>query len=269
MLQRLVVALVLLALALVGWRSIVIVEQGELAVASPPSGAQSQVFSPGLHWMAPWSRLQRLDARLLTAAFPGENFVTADKIAVEVDFYVKWRLIDAVRFLRNGGDEDQVATRLRDAARAQLGRAIASMPLAALVAESGTTLSNRLRQPLQAVATDAGVELADVQLQRIDLKDPAGAGILARMQQALLNSAAATRDDGVQQAAKLRAEADSKRLEEQAAGARAAQRLRGDADARATTTYAAAYRRNPNSPRFIATSRRVAIRSGGRATFWS
>jgi membrane protease subunit HflC len=43
------------------------------------------------------------DRRILTRAYPGESFLTGDQKALSVDFYVKWQLLDAARFIQATG----------------------------------------------------------------------------------------------------------------------------------------------------------------------
>ena len=95
-----------------------------------------------------------------------------------------------------------------------------------------------------------GIELIDVQLQRIDLTDDVATAVYQRMQQGQIAQAQQQRASGVAEAEKIRADAERKRAEILADATREAQRIRGEADARAGGAYAKAYARNPEFAAF-------------------
>ncbi len=237
--------------ALLLWRSAFMLDEGEVALRTRFGQMAGAQFGAGLHLKSPLDEVHIFDRRILTRAYPGESFLTRDQKALSVDFYVKWRLLDAERFFQaTGGDEDMAALRLADIVRDRLKSAVAGQPLTKVIADARGTLSDEGFNEVGAAARQFGVELIDVQLQRIDLTDDVATAVYQRMQQSQIAQAQQQRASGVADAEKIRADAERKRADLLADATREAQRIRGEADARAGAAYAKAYARNPEFAAF-------------------
>jgi HflC protein len=133
MLIALGVALVLLLL----WRSVFVVDESEVALATRFGQVHGAPYGPGLHLKSPLDEVHVFDRRILTRAYPGESFLTRDQKALSVDFYVKWQLLDAARFMQaSGGDADMAGLRLADIVRDKLKSAVAGQPLSKVLADA-------------------------------------------------------------------------------------------------------------------------------------
>jgi membrane protease subunit HflC len=233
------------------WRSAYIVNEGEVALRTRFGHIEGAQYSPGLHLKSPWDEVHVLDRRIVTRAYPGENFLTRDQKSLSVDFYVKWQLLNAERFFQaTGGDEDMAGQRLADIIRDRLKSAVAGQPLTTVIAASRGTLSDAGYHDIGAAALELGVQLIDVQLQRVDLTDDVASAVYQRMQQSQIAQAQQQRASGVADGEKIRADAERKRAEILADATREAQRIRGEADARANAAYARAYAHNPEFAAF-------------------
>ena len=191
------------------------------------------------------------DRRVLTRSFPGESFLTRDQKALSVDFYVKWQLLDAARFMQaSGGDADMAGLRVADIVRdnsrvrSPASRSARCSPMRA------AALSEAAFNDIAASARELGIKLIDLQLQRIDLTDDVATAVYQRMQQTQIAQAQQLRASGIADAEKIRADAERKRAEVLADATREAQHIRGEADARAAAAYARAYARNPEFAAF-------------------
>ena len=233
------------------WRLTYIVNEGEVALRTRFGHIEGAQYSPGLHLKSPWDEVHVLDRRIVTRAYPGENFLTRDQKSLSVDFYVKWQLLNAERFFQaTGGDEDMAGQRLADIIRDRLKSAVAGQPLTTVIAASRGTLSDAGYHDIGAAALELGVQLIDVQLQRVDLTDDVASAVYQRMQQSQIAQAQQQRAGGVADGERIRADAERKRAEILADATREAQRIRGEADARANAAYARAYARNPEFAAF-------------------
>lgn len=242
MYARLSISLAVALVAVLLWRSLFMVDQGTVALLThfgQPQGAQ---YGPGAHLKSPFDSVRRFDNRVITHVFPGEGLLSQDQKALNVDFYVKWRLSDATRYLEaTGGDEDVVAERLADVVRERLKSAVAAAPLTAIIGNAQLLSGAANLQALRSQAAALGVEFVDAQLQRIDLPDDVANAVYQRMQQNLVAQAQQVRDQGSAQADKIRDDAEHKRAQILADATREAQRVRGEADANAALAYARAY----------------------------
>jgi modulator of FtsH protease HflC len=251
MATRLLIGLGVAVAALLLWRSCYILGEGQIALRTRFGQIGAAQERPGLHLKSPLDEVHILDRRILTRAYPGESFLTRDQKALSVDFYVKWQLLDAARFFQaTGADEDMAGLRLADVARDRLKSAVAGQPLTRVIADPRGTLSEAGFNDIGAAARELGVQLIDLQLQRIDLTDDVATAVYQRMQQGQIAQAQQQRASGVADAEKIRADAERKRAEILADATRQAQRIRGEADARAGGAYAKAYARNPEFAAF-------------------
>ncbi|MFI4869528.1 MAG: protease modulator HflC [Steroidobacterales bacterium] len=248
---RLPIALGVALAVLLLWRSSFALSEGETALRTRFGQVEGAQYSPGLHLKSPLDEVHVFDRRILTRAFPGESFLTRDQKALNVDFYLKWQMLDAARFFQaTGGDQDMAALRLADIVRDRLKSAVAGQPLTKVIADARGTLSDAAFGEIGAAARELGVELIDVQLQRIDLTEDVATAVYQRMQQSQIAQAQQLRASGVADAEKIRADAERKRADILADATRESQRIRGEGDARAGAAYAKAYARNPEFAAF-------------------
>ncbi len=243
--------LLLLGIAGLAWRSVFDVDETEVALLSRFGQIQPGQYGPGLHFRLPVDAVLRFDRRVVTRAYPGESFLTQDQKSISIDFFLKWRLIDADAFYQaTGGDEDVAAQRIADIVREQLKSAIAQQPLATMIGDMKLVAAVRASGAVAGAAQRLGVELADLQLQRIDLSDELSGAVFQRMQQSLAAQAQQLRSQSAAEADRIRADAERRRAQVLADGTREAQRVRGDADLAAANAYAKAYGSNPEFAAF-------------------
>ena len=244
---RLAILLLIAAAALTGSRSVFVVDQTQSALCTRFGRIEPGEYGPGLHFKSPLQQVHRFDRRVITRAYAGENLLTADNKPLNVDFYLKWRLMDARDYYQaTGGDEDMASMRLANVVSGRIKTAIAGQPLAEVAASARGGLGDAGFQELRAAARELGLDLLDVQLQRVDLTDEAMNTVYQRMEQSFTARAQQLHAQASTESDKTRAEADLKRAQILADAGKEAQRLRGEADARAASIYAAAYARNPD-----------------------
>jgi membrane protease subunit HflC len=240
-----VVALIVL------WRSVFVVDESQTALRSRFGQIVGTPSGPGLHVKSPFDEVYLFDQRIVSRSYPGDVFLTRDQKAVNVDFYLKWKLIDPLRFYQaTNGDEELAAQRLTDAVRERLKAAVASQPLSAVSVQPRGTLSEAAFEQLQQGAEGLGLDLVDVQIERIELSDEVAGSVYQRMQQGLITQAAQSRATGTTEAEKIRSDADRRRADILADATRQAQHMRGEADAQAAGALGRAYGRNADFAAF-------------------
>src|ERR1700733_5969291 len=113
MATRILIIVAIVLVAVLAWRSVYVVDEGEVALRTRLGQVEGGPNAPGLHFKSPFDEVHIFDRRVLSRDYPGEPFLTHDQKAVNADFYIKWRLIDPLRFYQaTGGDEDMAALRL-------------------------------------------------------------------------------------------------------------------------------------------------------------
>ncbi len=101
------------------------------------------------------------------------------------------------------------------------------------------------RQKADADAKSIGVEVVDVRLRRVELPDEVLAQVYQRMESERKRVANELRSLGAAESEKIRADADRQREVILADAYKQAQKTKGEGDAKASATYAAAYGQNP------------------------
>ncbi|HEX4024665.1 MAG TPA: protease modulator HflC [Steroidobacteraceae bacterium] len=248
---RLTGVLVALVVVVLGARSLFVVEQSGSALRTRFGRIVGNDYGPGLHVKSPLDQVHRFDRRLITSVYAGESFLTRDQQALSVDFDVKWRLADLRDYYqRTAGDEDLAAQRLADLVRGRLKSAVAQESLAEVTGSPRGGLGDAGFDAMRTAAHVLGVELVDLQLQRVDLTDESANVVYQRMEQGFNTQALQAGATGTIDADKIRSDADRKRADTLADATRQAAHIRADADARAAAIYAQAYGRNPELAAF-------------------
>ena len=246
---RSVVGIVVIALAvMLGADSIYVVKETERAVVLRFGALVETNVEPGLHFKLPLADIVRkFDGRVLTVDAAPESFFTIQQKRVIVDSYAKWRINDVDTYYKStGGDErvasDRLASRINDGLRNQFG----TKTLHEVVSGQRDELMKHITDQLNTdVKESLGVEVLDVRVKRIDLPVDVSASVFRRMAAEREKEAREYRSEGKEQAEKIRADADRQITIIGAEAYRDAQKIKGDGDATASATYAAAYNKNP------------------------
>lgn len=239
--------LVIAALALViVLNAVFTVDEREFAVKFRLGEIIRADYDPGLHFKTPFiNNVRKFDRRVQTLDSRPERFLTAEMKNVIVDFYVKWRVSDPVRFYTStGGDANNANALLlriiQDGARSEVGR----RTLQATVSGERTVIMTNLTRIASERAGELGITVIDVRMKRIDLPQDVTESVYDRMAASRELVARQLRAEGSEAAERIRADSDRQRTVLLADAYRQAEELRGQGDARATEVYAAAFGRN-------------------------
>lgn len=214
-------------------------------------------ISPGLHFKIPFAdAIRKVDKRLLTLDARPESFYTLEKKRLEVDSFVKWRVVDVGKYyIATNGDEARAKVLLTNRVNNDLRDEIGVRTLHEVVAGERDQMMANLTQGLQKAAKDdLGVEIIDVRVKRIDFPDEVSDDVFNRMRADREKEAQQYRSEGLELAEKIRADADREKVVIEADAYRKAELTRGDGDAEAAAIYADAYNKDPE---FYAFTRRL------------
>lgn len=221
------------------WQHVIVRQLGEIIAVKQ---------QPGLYFKIPLLQDVRFfDIRLRTLdTAESERFITSEKKNVLVDYFVKWRIVDAKQyFVSVAGDEAQAQTRLmqtvNDSLRAEFGK----RTVHDVVSGERDRIMEILRQKADIDARKIGVQVMDVRLKRVELPQEVSESVYQRMEAERKRVANELRSQGAAEAEKIRADADRQREVTIAEAYRTAQQTKGEGDAKASATYAAAYGQSP------------------------
>jgi membrane protease subunit HflC len=235
------------ALAMLAWGSLFQVSENELAIRTEFGKIVGQGYGPGLHVKWPLvNDIRRFERRIITQSYRGETFLTSENKALNVDFYVKWRVQDAAQYFRaTSGIEKNASDRLGENVKDGIKGVVARRTLEEIVVTERTAFTGDMLSRANEIVNELGVQLVDVRVQRIDLPEDVSDAVYRRMQESFRALANRLRGEGTAEKERIQAEADRKRTELLANAQRDAQRVRGEGDGQAARIYGQAHNRSP------------------------
>mgnify|MGYP001822352690 FL=1 len=238
---------VILGLILVGiGLSAFTVNERELAIKLQLGEVVEADYEPGLHWKIPLiQNVRKFPRRILTISDRPERVFTAENEALEVDFFVKYRIVDTVRFYTSTGGAPIVANErlseiIKNAVVTEFGKRTVNDAISVGRAE----LMRDMRETAAAAAKDLGVELIDFRVKQVEFMEDVRNSVYQQMAAERARIATERRATGRQEAEQMRAAADRERTIILASAYRDGQIIRGEGDARAAEIYADAYNRD-------------------------
>ena len=233
---------------------IFVVDQRKFAVVFAFGQIVRVIEQPGLQFKlpAPFQNVIFFDRRIMTIDNPdAERFITAEKKNLLVDSYVKWRIIDPLKFFVSfRGDERLATDRMNQLIRSALNEEFTKRTIREIISEQRDQVMQGIQKKVEDDAKAIGVEIVDVRLKRIDLLAEISDSVYRRMEAERKRVANELRSTGAAESDKIRASAERQRDVILADAYRDAQRIKGAGDARATALYAEAFNRDPQFAQF-------------------
>jgi membrane protease subunit HflC len=231
-----------------------VVDQRQYAVVFALGEIKEVIAKPGLHFKLPppFQNVQYFDNRILTIDTADvDRFITSEKLNVQIDTFVKWRIADPRRFFTSvGGSEIIASDRLQRSLRDSLNNEIAKRTVSEVISGKRQELLDLVRNKMNEDAKQIGAEIIDVRLKRVDFAPEVSEQVFARMQSERKRVANERRATGSAESEKIRADADRQRDVIIAEAYRDAQRVKGEGDAKASALFAEAFGQNPEFASF-------------------
>ena len=228
--------------------SVFVVDQRQSAIVFQLGEVVRVISAPGLYFKMPlMQNVRYFDSRILTLdAVEPERFITAEKKNVLVDSFVKWRIVDVKQYyISVGGDEARANTRLRQTVNSSMREEFGKRTIHEVISGEREQIMTVLRQKTDADARKIGVQVLDVRLKRVDYPAEISGSVYSRMEAERKRVANELRASGAAEGEKIKADADKQREVILAEAYREAQKIKGAGDAKASSTYAGAFGKNP------------------------
>lgn len=242
------VVLVLLGLAFVGiGLSAFTVNERELAIKLRLGEVVQAGYEPGLYWKIPvYHNIRKFQKRIMTIQDRPERIFTAERRALQVDFFVKWRIIDAVNFYTaTGGFENVANDRLSEIIKNAIVTEFGKRSVQQAISVGRAELMVDILEKASSTATGLGVELVDVRIKQVEFPADVKNAVYREMREERARVAAELRAGGRQTAEEKKSAADKDRTILLADAYRDGQLTRGEGDAKAAEIYASAYNKDP------------------------
>ena len=165
-----------------------------------------------------------IDKRVQNVDMQRQQVISTDQRRLQVDAFARYRIVDPLLMFIRAGNEQQLTEQLRPILGSEVRNELGRIEFASLLTPERQGIMTSVKDSLNRIARQYGVEVLDVRIKRTDLPDGAP----------LTSAYESMRTARQQEARSIRAQ-----------GAKAAQIIRAEADAEAARTYAASFGKDP------------------------
>lgn len=236
------------------------------------------VTEPGLHIKLPFLQEVRVfEKRLLSWDGDPNQIPTRGREFISIDTTARWRIVDALQFLKSVRDETGAQSRLDDIIDSVVRDMVSSTELIEIVRSGDWSVSGEdleradvlagamdedalvkevkvgrnqlihriLKEASKDMPAKYGIELADVRIKRLNYITSVRKQVFNRMISERQRIAEQFRSEGQGEASRIRGETSRQLAEIQSEARREAEVIRGEADAEATRIYNEAFKQDP------------------------
>ena len=237
------------------------------------------ITQPGLHTKVPFAQEANVfDKRWLEWDGNANQVPTRDKKYIWVDTYARWRIANPLLFFQRLRDERGAQSRLDDIIDGETRNVIANHNLIEVVRSSNRAferaeevedvmeaeamrqvefgrdkITRLILERASRVMPDYGIELVDLQIQRVNYIESVQTKVFERMISERKRIADRHRSEGQGKSAEIRGKKERELKVIESEAYRKTQEIMGRGDAEATSIYAAAYNRDRELYRFVRT----------------
>lgn len=251
------------------WEQVIVTEFGR-RVGDP-------VTETGIHFKKPFiQKVTRFDKRVLEWDGPAAEMPTRDKLFVVVDTFGRWKITDAGKFFERLRDERSAISRLDDILGGETRSAIARNDLIEIIrttrdrqpassTDSGTGtlevrfdpirtgrpgIEHEIFSAAKPKLAEFGIDLLDVRFKRINYNPSVENTIYQRMISERQQIAERFRSEGAGEAARILGNMEREVNTIKSTAYKKVQTIAGEAEAKSTAIYAAAYNSSPAASEF-------------------
>jgi len=255
-----------------------VVETEQVIITQFGKPVGEPITEAGLHFKLPFvQEVNRIDKRILEWDGQRTEMPTKDKLYISVDTFGRWRITNPLEYFRRLRDERSAQSRLEDILGSETRNAIAKHDLIEVIRTTkGRTptrdeslaelqqaseqigvlhkitkgrkrIEEEIRESATAKLAEFGIELLDVRFKRINYNPSVVEKIYERMISERQQIASRFRSEGEGEAAKILGTKERDLAGIASEAYKREQEIRGEADARATEIYAAAYDKSPEA----------------------
>jgi modulator of FtsH protease HflC len=245
-------------------------EQAIITEFGKPVG--QPVTSAGLHFKLPFTQqVNVVEKNILEWDGQRSEMPTRDKLYISVDAFARWRIAKPLEYFRRLRDERSAQSRLEDVLGSETRNAVAKHDLIEVIRttkdrtprrdetlgasaegygsigvlqpiqKGRAAIEREIRDAARAKLGELGIELLDVRFKRINYNPSVVDKIYERMISERQQIASRFRSEGEGEAAKIMGDRERDLSVIESEAYKTVQKMRGEADAKVTSIYAAAY----------------------------
>jgi len=165
----------------------------------------------GINWRIPFvEQMVWIDKRVQDVDMTRQQVISTDQRRLQVDAFARYRIVNPLLMYIRAGSEDQLRDQLKPILGSEVRNELGRIEFASLLTPERQGIMTSVKDSLNDIAGQYGVEVLDVRIKRTDLPDGAPlASAFDRMRTAREQEARSIRAQGQRQAIVIQAEADA------------------------------------------------------------
>ena len=246
--KRFVILLSFIAvLTVLAYNSLFFVEQRVQSLILQFGEPIRVIKEPGLNFKIPLAQnIVKFDKRILLFDNSAEEIIAADKKRLIVDAFVRYRIIDPLKFYQTVRFEAALNNRLGSVVNNSLRAVLGKVPLEAVISERRELLMQEVSEMVSVRAKQFGISIEEVRIKKADLPAENSEAIYRRMQTERQQEAAQIRAVGNEKARFITAESEKQKTVLLAEAQRDSDILRGEGDAEKNKILGKAFNQDPD-----------------------
>tara|TARA_A100001234_G_scaffold98370_1_gene86586 strand:+ start:900 stop:1766 length:867 start_codon:yes stop_codon:yes gene_type:complete len=246
--KRFVILLSFIAvLTVLAYNSLFFVEQRVQSLILQFGEPIRVIKEPGLNFKIPLAQnVVKFDKRILLFDNSAEEIIAADKKRLIVDAFVRYKIIDPLKFYQTVRFEAALNNRLGSVVNNSLRAVLGKVPLEAVISERRELLMQEVTEMVSVRAKQFGISIEEVRIKKADLPAENSEAIYRRMQTERQQEAAQIRAVGNEKARFITAESEKQKTVLLAEAQRDSDILRGEGDAEKNKILGKAFNQDPD-----------------------
>ena len=205
------------------------------------------IQEPGLNFKIPLAQnIVKFDKRILLFDNRSEEIIAADKKRLIVDAFVRYKIVDPLKFYQTVRFEAALNNRLGSVVNNSLRAVLGRVPLKAVISDRREQLMQEVTGLVANRATQFGISIEEVRIKKADLPSENSEAIYRRMQTERQQEAAQIRAVGEEKSRIIKAEAEKNKTVLVAEAQRDGEILRGEGDAKKNKILGEAFSKDPD-----------------------
>jgi len=242
-----IAAILLFVVALGSFFTVGQTEQAIVLRLGEPVAGRGLVTEPGLHYKIPFiENVVYLDNRILFAESPNLEVLASDNQRLEVDSFLRYRIIDPLRFYQTVGGELGAKNQLASVLNSAVRRVLSEANQQQIVRDERNALMIKIKEQADLEGHKFGVSVVDARIRRVDLPQQISEKVYGRMQTERAREAAEYRAQGAEAAQRITAKADRDVIVLKAEAQRQADQTKGEGDAERNRIFAESFGKDPD-----------------------
>ena len=237
----------LIVLTVLAYNSLFFVEQRVQTLILQFGEPIRVIKEPGLNFKIPLAQnVVKFDKRILLFDNSAEEIIAADKKRLIVDAFVRYKIIDPLKFYQTVRFEAALNNRLGSVVNNSLREVLGKVPLEAVISDRRELLMQQVSELVALRATQFGISIEEVRIKKADLPSENSEAIYRRMQTERQQEAAQIRAVGNEKARFITAESEKQKTVLLAEAQRDSDILRGEGDAEKNKILGKAFNQDPD-----------------------